>query len=386
MILALQTSTFGAYGGIPTYNRVVSRVLNEFEYPSEKRLLAATDPPSLLSSYQAQLPNLILKGFSGRRTAFVSHILWLALTQKIDLVLVGHVHYAPLGWILKLIQPRLNYGVVMYGIEAWQQLTAFRRHALQHADFSISISEYTKQMAVGMNVLNGNRISLLPNALEGSIFDSVAATTYSQPIVGTRLLSVCRLDRTEGYKGVDTVIEALPEMVKRIPGIQYTVVGGGSDLERHQKMAEKLGVGERVDFRGFVDDETLQSCYRDCDVFVMPSAGEGFGFVFLEAMKYGKAVVAANRGGAPEVVQDGITGSLVEYANKNQLADTLIDLCLDLNKRQRLGQAGYQRLHEEFTFTQFKQKLTEILMKELAPKFARSQIPRFDDGSPQIPQ
>ena len=379
MILTLQTTAFGSHGGIPTYNRVVSRALNEFEYPLEKRLLVATDPPALLSSYEAELPKLILKGFSGRRTAFVSHIVWLALTKKIDLVLIGHVNYAPLGRILRLLQPRLRYGVVMYGIDAWQQLSGLRLHALQHADFLISISEHTKQEAVRINALDENRIVLLPNAVDGPVRDPIASATRSQSVPGTRLLSVCRLDQSERYKGVDTVIEVLPEMVKRIPGIQYTVVGGGSDLQRHQEMAERLGVGDRVDFRGFVDDETLQSCYRDCDVFVMPSAGEGFGFVFLEAMKCGKAVVAAKSGGAPEVVQDGITGRLVQYGDKAQLAETLIDLCLDQEERRRLGDAGYQRLQRKFTFPRFKQKLTEILRKELAPNLAPSHI-----ASPQI--
>jgi len=189
------------------------------------------------------------------------------------------------------------------------------------------------------------------------------------------------LEQTEKYKGVDKVIEVLPTVALQVPGIQYVVVGGGSDLDRHKQLAQQLGVADRVHFKGFLNDEALRACYRDCDVFVMPSAGEGFGFVFLEAMTYSKAIVAARSGGAPEVVEDEVTGRLVEYGDQAELAQALIELCLDPEKRNRLGSAGYQRLQERFTFAHFKQKLTEILNAELPPKSAAgAQIPVGQSG------
>ena len=180
-----------------------------------------------------------------------------------------------------------------------------------------------------------------------------------------RLLSVCRLDRNEQYKGVDQVIEALPAVSLQVPDVQYFVVGGGTDIERHKQLAVEVGVADRVHFLGFVDDLTLRACYQTCDIFVMPSGGEGFGFVFLEAMQNGKPVVAANSGGAPEVVQDSVTGALVEYGDVAQLAETLVRLCLDPSSRARMGQAGYERLHQHFNFPRFKQTLIDILSREL---------------------
>jgi glycosyltransferase involved in cell wall biosynthesis len=76
-------------------------------------------------------------------------------------------------------------------------------------------------------------------------------------------------------------------------------------------------------------------------------------------------VVAANSAATPEVVIDRVTGLLVEYGNQEQISNALIDLCLDPEKRKRLGQAGYQRLQDNFTFPQFKERLTEILNREL---------------------
>jgi len=364
VILALQTTTFGVHGGIPTYNRLVCRVLNDICEADQSQVLIATDKASDIERPAIQLENLRLKAFDQNRRTLMRHFVRLALTQQFALALMGHVNYAPLGCVLKSVQPKMRNGVMLYGIEAWQRLPLLRRRALQRADFLIAISDYTKQRAIEANSLKPERIYVLPNALEWEV-EPTSIVTQSPTNVATSLLSVCRLEQTEQYKGVDTVIEALPYVARRVPDIEYVVVGGGTDLQRHKLMAQRLGVANRVQFLGFLNDDALRACYRRCDLFVMPSAGEGFGFVFLEAMRYGKAIVAAKSGGAPEVIQDGITGSLVAYGNKEQLAETIIGLCFDQTRRLRLGEAGYERLQKRFTYAHFKQRLTEIVMLEL---------------------
>jgi phosphatidylinositol alpha-1,6-mannosyltransferase len=326
------------------------------------------DTPADLAKHDGELSNLDLQVFSRRRSAFVRQALRLGLTRRIDLAVIGHVNYASLGWMLKRLQPQLRYGVILYGIDAWQPLGGLRKRALQQADFIISISDYTRQRAIETNALNEKSIDLLPNALEWLDVESQDTGAHSAVIEGTRLLSVCRLEQSEKYKGVDKVIEALPDIAKRVPDVQYLVVGDGSDLERHKQLAQQVGVSQRVHFLGFLSQEELRASYRNCHLFVMPSAGEGFGFVFLEAMKYSKAIVAANSGGAPEVVIDKVTGRLVEYGDREALAEAVIDLSLDTRKRNQLGEAGHRRLQENFMFPRFEQKLTEILMRELSAR------------------
>lgn len=367
MILTLQTSAFGVFGGIPTYNRLVCKTLNGFDEIDEICILIATDKPADVERQTASLPRLHLEAFAGRRAAFVRRALSLALMRRTALLLVGHVNYAPLALWLRRLQPELRYGVMIYGVDAWLRLPRARREGLQRADFVVAISEYTKQRAIEVNGVSAERFYVLPNALE---CDAERFTLeQDQPLLASemRLLSVCRLDAGEQYKGVDTVIEALPSIVAQVPNVQYFIVGGGTDVEWHKQLARNVGVADRVHFLGFVDDAKLRACYKSCDVFVMPSAGEGFGFVYLEAMQYDKPVVAARSGGAPEVVEDGVTGALVEYGNVRQLAETLTRLCLDSELRTRFGKAGYKRLHERFTFPQFKQTLTDIIRRELLP-------------------
>lgn len=365
MILALQTSTFSVYGGIPTYNRLVCRVLNDFDAIDEKHVLLAADKRADVEAQSDSLPNLQLSAFNRDRRAFVQRIAGLAIKYRIDLALIGHVNYAPLGLMLKKLQPQTRFGVVMYGIDVWAKLPRLRRYALQQADFTISISEYTKENAVRVNGVAPDRVRLLPNALEWRALEASDESINPSLPEGTRLLTVCRLDETERYKGVDTVIEAAPAVIAQIPDAQFLIVGSGSDTARLKSLAETLGVSPRVHFLGSVSDEALRAFYRSCDVFVMPSAKEGFGFVFLEAMQYSKPIIAADRGGSPEVVQDGVTGLLVQYGDIEQLARALVDLCRDPERRARLGRAGFERLQEQFTYPRFARRLTEILTREL---------------------
>lgn len=366
MILTLQTSTFGVYGGIPTYNRLVCRVLNELTWGGERRtVLLGTDKPTSVAEAAGGLQSLSLEGFNRNRGAFVRRVVDLGIKNRIDMLLVGHVNYAPLALLLKRLQPEMRYGVFMYGIEVWNKLSLPRRTALRKADFNVSISEYTRARAANLNGCPEKRTYLLPNALEMETTAAKATAAGLGKATGTTLLTVCRLDATEAYKGVDQVIEALPIVLEHVPDAQYIIIGSGADVVRLKELAAKVGVSNRVHFLGSVDDPTLRSHYQECDVFVMPSAKEGFGFVFLEAMQYGKPVVAADSGGSPEVVRDGVTGLLVPYGDIAQLALVLTRLCHNPEERERLGQGGYRQLQAQFTFPSFKQILTDILVREL---------------------
>jgi phosphatidylinositol alpha-1,6-mannosyltransferase len=284
------------------------------------------------------------------------------------------VNYAPLGAILKRLRPKLRYGVVAYGIDVWDKLTKARDYSLRQADFVVSISEYTKQILIETDGVSADKIKLVPPSLEEDLeidseMNSLIETGLNSHKGSSKitLLSVCRLDESERYKGVDKVIEALPVVLEKYPQVQYFVIGGGSDLDRHKKLAQEKGVAESVHFLGAVDNTTLQDYYKKCDLFVMCSAREGFGIVYLEAMRYAKPVIAANSGGAPEVVKDRETGLLVEYGDVIQTAAAITELCSDAALRKKLGDAGRERLKSNYTFAHFKQRLHEIILAEMPP-------------------
>lgn len=367
MILSLQTDTFGSFGGIPTYNRLVCRVLDAAESSERNSVLIAMDDQEDIQGAASSHRHLHLEAFGGNRIQFVKSTMQTVLSGQIKLLLAGHLNYGPLCLLLKLLRPRVKFGVLIYGCEAWDRIPLMRRLALQRADFIISISDYTRKQAVNFNALDEKRIHVLPNAIEWRT-NEATETAVPDLTTGTKLLSVGRLDSSEQQKGFDTVIRSLPSIAENVPDVQYTIIGSGTDLGRHRQLAREVGVSDRVHFLGTVDEQTLRHCYKSCDMFVMPSSQEGFGFVYLEAMQYAKVVVAATSGGAPEVVRDKETGLLVDYGNVEQLANAIILLSQDGGLRRQLGAAGQHRLQTNFSFDQFKQRFNDILLREMPVK------------------
>lgn len=370
---------------------MVCRALYEIDLSNvEKRVLIAMDGSEHLVHAADELPGLNLEAFAGNRFRFVRRVAATALREPISLALIGHVNHAPLGLMLKRLRPGLRYGVMTHGVEVWSSLSRLKRRALRAADFVLSVSEFTKRQLVEKNGVDPERVYILPNTLawdgeeqrakgkgqrgkgEGLRTKISELASDLRPLTsGLRLLSVCRMDEREQYKGVDTVIRALPAVLERVPDLKYEIVGDGSDLARHKQLADELGVSKHVEFRGSLDEWSLRSAYWDSDIFVLPSAGEGFGIVFLEAMHYAKPVIAANSGATSEVVKDGETGLLIEYGNVEQLTEVIVALSLDPERRKKMGRAGNEWLQQKFAFGSFKRKLDEIILGELAARTTR---------------
>ncbi|HEX9761351.1 MAG TPA: glycosyltransferase, partial [Candidatus Acidoferrales bacterium] len=257
--------------------------------------------------------------------------------------------------------------VVGYGIDVWEPLSAMRRAALRAASQFWSISTFTMEEAIRVQGVRRDAVRLLPLALDPS-FEDAARNTALLPRpafwpVGRTLLSVTRLAASEGYKGVDRVIEVLPHIRERAGDVHYVVVGDGDDLSRHQRLAVERGVADHVHFVGRLPamSADLLGCYVHGDVFVLPSKGEGFGLVFLEAMVFGKPAIGGAHGGTPDVIEDGASGYLVDHDDRDQLAERIILLLTDDALFGRMGRAARDRVQSNFLFSHFERKLTGYL-------------------------
>jgi glycosyltransferase involved in cell wall biosynthesis len=139
------------------------------------------------------------------------------------------------------------------------------------------------------------------------------------------MVTLARLQPTEKEKGYDTIINLLPYLAKKHPDIAYLLAGKSEESEyaRIRRLAEEKGVANRVMMPGYVAPEHLPALYSLAKVFVMPSAKEGFGIVYLEAAWWGCSVVAYNAGGAKEALLDGQLGTLVPAGNEKDLLQAL---------------------------------------------------------------
>jgi phosphatidyl-myo-inositol dimannoside synthase len=121
------------------------------------------------------------------------------------------------------------------------------------------------------------------------------------------------------------------------------------------------GVRLHVHFLSALTNGELLACYQAAELFALPSSGEGFGFAYLEAMARGKPVVGGAHGGAPEVIQDGVTGYLVQHGDVVQLATSIDALLSDPELRRRMGVRGRERVQKEYRFTVFAKSFKKIL-------------------------
>jgi glycosyltransferase involved in cell wall biosynthesis len=148
-------------------------------------------------------------------------------------------------------------------------------------------------------------------------------------------------------------------------------VGEGPDRKRLERLAVKEGVSGQVRFAGRVPDEELPAYYETCDLFALPSTEEGFGIVYLEAMSHGKPCIGARAAAAPEVIVDGQTGLLALPDDRVSLESALLRLLEFPDEAKRMGQAGRQRLQEQFSFDAFQRRLSDIFGVEMPTSVLR---------------
>lgn len=181
-------------------------------------------------------------------------------------------------------------------------------------------------------------VFVVPEAIELERWRETLASAESLPREAPSILCVAHLYRR---KDVATLLAAMiglrSEAVLRI-------VGAGPELRRLQRLAERLGLGSRVEFLGHVSFSRLAAEYRRAEIFCLPSRQEGFGIVFLEAMAAGLPIVAARAAAVPEVVADGECGILVPPRDASALAGALERLLRDPAERRRLAEAGQRRV------------------------------------------
>lgn len=173
--------------------------------------------------------------------------------------------------------------------------------------------------------------------------------------------------RLVARKGHDTVMQALPKVLERFPQTTWVITGEGPMAGELMALAEELEVSDSVRFLGRVPDDRLAELYAVADLYVMPARpvrgdlAEGLGLAYLEAAAAGTPSVATNFGGIPDAVLDGETGLLVEPGDPDALAEAMIDLLSDPERRRAMGERARERVRAEFTWSRVAQRFLEEL-------------------------
>lgn len=309
------------------------------------------------AALRAAAPVCDLQWHSGQRRHFARAL----LTSRADLLLFDHAGIArTVAWLPRLLRPR--YGLMIHGVEIWHSGRADYLRTARRARFLLANSAYTRDKALACCP------DLPPISVcwPGRDRGAVVAVPGDVELGPHALLIVGRLDTDQRHKGHDALIDAMAGVVDAVPDAQLLIVGSGSDRPRLEAKARALGLAHCVLFSGWVSAAQLDDLYARSALFVMPSSGDGFGLVYLEAMMRGLPCVGLQSGSAAEVLEQGRAGFLVDDLQPEPLAARLVKLLRDAPLRQRVGQAGLTRYRSHFTGRHHAARLRAELLERLA--------------------
>jgi phosphatidylinositol alpha-1,6-mannosyltransferase len=353
-------------GGVQRVSRHVAAVAAKFasERGVSARLLSLNDPQGLHTVRVGSL-EFSVSGYAGSKIQFALAAL-RAAGRKPALVIALHPHLAPIVRAMEARSRKSRSIVFAHGVEVWQPLRWPRGAALRRADLVIGPSSDTVQHLISEQHIPPSKVQRLPWGLDPE-FEARLESAHPPspppgfPQSGRVILTIGRWDSGERYKGADTLISALPRVLKTAPDTSLVLVGDGDDRPRLEHLARNLGVSESAHFLYGLSPAQLFACYANCDVFALPSRGEGFGLVFLEAMACSKPVIGGAHGGIPDIVEDGVTGLLVPHGDAEHLAQALESLLNHPNEAREMGARGRKRVQKDYTFDEFQSRLTRIL-------------------------
>lgn len=323
-VLALVGDAYGGRGGIAKFNRDLLGAIAGMRECAEVVIVArhAPDAPGELPARIRQHP------VAAGRAGFLLAALREGANGPFDLVVAGHINLcAPAAFIAGLRRARTL--LFIHGIDAWQRHgRATVRLALGRMDIVAGVSRFTLDRFRAWSGMPDLRLRHLPNCVDLRAYGAGARSPELARRLGlagrTTVMTLGRLASTERYKGIDEVIEALPALSRHVPDIAYLVCGEGDDCERLAAKAMTLGVADRVVFSGYVPEADKADYFRLADAYVMPSRGEGFGIVFLEALACGIPVVGSRLDGSREALLDGALGELVDPREPLEVRDGIL--------------------------------------------------------------
>jgi phosphatidylinositol alpha-1,6-mannosyltransferase len=334
-ILFLAMEAFGGLGGIAKYNRDFLRAL--CTAPEIKEVVAVPRRMALAPETMPPKLSYVTEALPGR-VSFIKAVLRLLRGSRFDLVVCGHIKLLPIAALVKLIT-RTPLTLLIYGIDAWvPSKSIFMKYLLSKIDSIISISEITLNKFIEWSRLTQKKSLVDRYGLKDKIV----------------LMTLGRLASEEKYKGFDEVIDLLPALAERLPNIAYLIVGDGDDRPRLEAKARSSGVGDRVVFTGYITEAEKADHYRLADAFVMPGRGEGFGFVFLEALACGIPAIGSTLDGSREALRSGSLGILVD---PRRLEEIQVGILKALRRPRGVIPEGL----EYFFFENFEKRCHQIL-------------------------
>lgn len=241
---------------------------------------------------------------------------------------------------------------------------------IRRADKAIAISKDIGDLIRGHHRIPEQQIDLCPLGIE------IPDENLLRRDENENGLDVLFVGRLEKRKGIETLFKAIPIVLEKVPDAKFYFVGKDTNLAPNglsykEYLLKNLNkqYHRNINFVGYVNNEELKNYYRNCDLFVAPSLYESFGLIYLEAMVWGKPVIGCDVGGIPDIVSDGKDGILVQPDDEKSLANAIIALLLDCDRRIVMGKDGRKKVDGKFTIKKMAENTYSIYQDIIALKY-----------------
>lgn len=316
------------------------------------------------ASNNLYFPGENFRGFGINKWRFIKEMVQAG--SKSNVVIVSHINLLPVGWLIKKIAPRTKIFLLAHGIEIWYPLNARKRKMLHHCDKIVAVSSYTRDKIMEVHGLPQDKCAVLNNCLDPFLplpssqkKNEALLKKYGFTETDTILMTLTRLSSKERYKGCDKVIEAVAQLKIKYTGIKYLIAGSYDSSEKKfaDTLIQRSGLQNDVVMAGYIPDEELQDHFAMAGLYIMPSRGEGFGIVFIEAMYYGLPVIAGNADGSADALLQGRLGQLV---NPENIEDITIAIA-NVLENQTSFIPDRKLLMQHFSYEVYQEKLEAII-------------------------
>jgi phosphatidyl-myo-inositol dimannoside synthase len=334
----LLTDGFGGLGGIAKFNRDFLQALDACALVERVHALPRLVPQPI----EEIIPEAVVydrKAACGRLAflcCLASHT-WR--DERIDLVVCGHLHLLPAAWLVARLR-RTRLALIVHGVEAWAPSKKFLVNWLvRKVDTVIAVSRHSAEQFARWSKVPIERAFILPNCVDLDMFRSEPRDPILVERYGLKahkvILTVGRLASQERNKGFDEVIELMPLLLKQFPDLKYVIVGEGDDRARLKAKADSYHLANQVIFTGQIPESEKVAHYNLADAYVMPSTGEGFGIVLIEAAACGIPVIGSLADGSREALRDGLLGRLVDPRKPEKLIEAVAAVLKNPSPRAR---------------------------------------------------
>ena len=334
-------------GGIQTSGRLAWDAIRKHCDDSLKvRLLSYGNGESLVSDWPPP----------SARSKLDAVVAALRTRETYDYVLIWHIGLLKLIPFLRVRNARIN--LFLHGVECWGRSDLMTRRLLKHVDLFLSNSNHTWRRFLETHETCDGMPHVTVHLGAGT-----EPTHVTPPIEPPVILMLSRLCKDENYKGHREVIRALPLVLREIHNAQLWIVGDGNLKPALVRLVQELGLTRHVRFWGNVSDDIKDKLVMDARCLALPSRGEGFGLVYLEAQRVGRPCLVSRADAGMEVVNPPETGLDVDQSDPTQMANALIRLLSDGPEWAVWSSQAKSRYAKHFTGAAFERRLIKAVFE-----------------------